>query len=248
MDELQIQNLETSEQGGQLHSEVSEVIEDITPSVGSEQVENQEIQEPEERVFEIEGQKFTESELKEILQKAKNYEHLLPEFTRRSQELAELKKLKEQLTSSQSPEQKVEEEVIKYLRENLGLVTKKDLQDFFVEFGKALQTYIEEEEKLRRAIETLSKKYDGTNAPKFDYEKLREHLIKKYGEDRANWPDYIDLEYEYFDMNREFFSKVPELKKKTVPSERGIPSATITTESLEEKPLHERIQEFLQNY
>lgn len=233
--------------------------EPVTSSEGgSSEISSSQEEQTEEPIYEIEGQSYKLSELKDLLQKAKHYEHLLPEFTRRSQELAELKRKLE--SSSKQLGENVEDEVrrqaLNYLREQLGLVTKEDLEGFLQQLVSSVQTYIEEQNKLQRAIEYLEKKYDGTFFPKFDYEKLKEFLVQKYGEDKANWPKTIDLHLEYLDMNREFFEKLPEFQRKAVVTERGgIPSpGTTISKKIVERPtkedeisLDEAALEFLKN-
>lgn len=188
-----------------------------------------------ENYIEIEGQKYTIEELKDLMQKAKNYEHLLPEFTRRSQRLAELEK---KLETSENPEDRVRAEAIKYLRENLGLVTKEDLDNFMNQLVTGLQTYITETQKLNEAVAYLEKKYDGTVYPRFDFEAVRRYIRQKYGD---KIPEIVDLEDEYLAMNKEFFEKLPqklsEVKKTSVPTERGIGATpTGVSKKIVEKP------------
>jgi len=239
---------------GEVQSEPEVTSQEVSSEVSSSQEEEQ----AEEPTYEIEGKSYKLSELKDLLQKAKHYEHLLPEFTRRSQELAELKRKLESPSkqTSESVEDEIRQQALRYLREQLGLVTKEDLEGFLQQVVNSVQTYIEEQNKLQRAIEYLEKKYDGTFFPKFDYEKLKEFLVQKYGEDVSNWPKTIDLHLEYLDMNREFFEKLPEFQRKAVITERGgIPSpGTVVSKKIVEKPtkedeisLEEAALDFLKN-
>jgi hypothetical protein len=226
MDELEQildEKIGGADQGEQVQSVPEKEVAETKETQETEQTPQQEGQQ--EEVFEIGGQKYTLSQLEEALKKARDYEYLQKEFTRKSQKLSELEK---QFQQSSSPEDQVKAETLKYLRENLGLMTRED----FNEFMKNLAAWIDESNRLNQVVDELSKKYDGTRFPKFDYSRIVDHLYQKYGE-KENWPPTIDLEYEYFDLNREFFSKLPEVQKKAVPSERGIPSSTVSAKKIE---------------
>jgi hypothetical protein len=225
MDELEQifdEKIGGTDQGEQVQS-VPE--QEVSETVETKETEETEQTPQQEEVFEIRGQRYTLSQLEEALKKARDYEYLQKEFTRKSQKLAELEK---RLQQSTSPEDQVKAETLKYLRENLGLMTREDFNEFMQNFV----AWIEESNRLNEVVNELSRKYDGTRFPKFDYPKIVEHLYQKYGE-KENWPPIIDLEYEYFDLNREFFSKLPEVQKKAVPSERGIPSSVVGAKKIE---------------
>jgi len=229
----------TSDQAPKEQSEEEtpeETSEELSPE---EEAPGEEAEEVAPQEIEIEGRKYTVDELKELIQKARNYDHLLPDYTRKSQRLAELEK---KLAESASPEDRAKAEALKYLRENLGIVTREELQNLLADFAQRLEDMLAQKEKLNRVIDYLSKKYDGTTFPKFDYEKLREYLYRKYGEDKSAWPPEIDLEYEYWQMHRDFFERLPEtIKKRAVPTEsKGVPTSIIPpAKKIVEKPTKE---------
>jgi arsenate reductase-like glutaredoxin family protein len=200
------------------------VVITILASPSGEEAGEEKVEEVEPTI-EIGGRKYTADEIRELTEKARRYEELLPEFTRRSQKLAELEK---QFSQSASPEEQAKVEVLRYLRENMGIVTKQELEEFFSNFTQRLEQIIKEREHLSEAVSHLEKKYDGTVFPKFDYGELRNYLYEKYGQDKSNWPDTIDLEYEYFQMHRDFFEKMPEIRKQAIPTEKkGVPASVI---------------------
>jgi len=217
-------------------SEEKETPEEVSPEGEQAQEVSEEVEEEKIRIGDKE---YTKDEIEKLIEKARNYDYLLPEFTRRSQRLAELEK---QLRASASPEDKAKAEALKYLRENLGLLTREDLQEFMTSFAERLEGYLAEKEKLQDVVKYLEQKYPGGTLPKFDYEKLRNYLYEKYGQDKSQWPETIDLEYEYWQMNRDFFERLPEtLKKRIVPTEsKGVPASIVPpAKKIVEKPTKE---------
>lgn len=207
LEEQLSQELNALEQGETTHSEAETT---ISPEQTTTEPTSETMEEP---VVEIEGQKFTISELQQYLDKAKKYEHLLPEFTRRSQKLKELERqLKEQNIPQELAELK------KLLREKLEVLTKQDLAEAFEQLA------IKEEEKRKEeALQYLAEKYDGKKFPiKFDYNKVVNYIREKYG---GNMPEYIDLETEFIQMNLPYFEKLVEQPKSAIPTERAIPSS-----------------------
>jgi len=203
----------SDEEFGQEFSEEGASEESSQPE--GEEFEDETV-EPKE--YEIGGKKYTEEELLEALQAREDYQHLLPEFTRRSQKLAELERKLAQVQQQPdlSKDEKLEE-TKRLLKEQLGVVTREDLEQII----KDLQDFYQGDVQLQRAVSALEKKYSGAHGePKFDYEKLKQFLVEKYGEDQENWPDNIDLEYEYWDMNRDYFSQIPKVKSAVAQTER----------------------------
>ena len=228
MEELE-QNLNEYLEGSDQAIEQSEPVqEETSPEAVSSQPEEipSQTEEVQPQYIEIEGQRLTIDEIKELQKKAKQYEALLPEFTRRSQRLKELEK---KLSQSSSPEDQAKAEALKYLRENFGLVTKEDLENFVATMFENVVNYITEQQRLQEVETYLQQKYDGTVFPKYDPQAMRNYLRQKYGEDKSQWPETIDLEYEYFQMNREFFEKLPETRKKAIPTEsKSVPSTAFS--------------------
>jgi len=206
---------QSDEEFGQDISEEGTSEESSQPEGVGEELEDETI-EPKE--YEIGGKKYTEEELLEALQAREDYQHLLPEFTRRSQRLAELEKQIAQI--QQQPNVSEDEklaETKRLLKEQLGVVTREDLERIIAD----IQDFYQGDIQLQRAVAELEKKYSGANGePKFDYEQLKDYLVQKYGEDKENWPDNIDLEYEYWDMNRDYFSQIPKVKSAVAQTER----------------------------
>ena len=171
---------------------------------------------PEE--LEIDGKKYTKEELEDALRVREDYKSLLPEFTRRSQRLSELEKQLQTVQQSQKPEDEKLQEAKRILKEQLGVVTKEDLE----QIQQAIRNESQADVQLQKAVSDLEKKYTGEKGePKFDYNELKSSMIEKYGYDKANWPPTVDLEYEYWDLHRDYFSKLPEIKSKVEPTERS---------------------------
>jgi len=187
---------------------------------------------PEEpKKYTIDGQEYTEDEILEALQAKEDYQHLLPEFTRRSQKLAEMEKQLAQIQQQPNvPQDEKLEETKRLLKEQLGVVTKDDLEKVISD----IQNFYQGDVQLQKAVAGLEKKYSGANGePKFDYDKLKNYLVQKYGPDKEAWPDNIDLEYEYWDMNRDYFSRIPKVKSAVARTERR----SSTPFSLEKKKI-----------
>ena len=208
--------------------------EEGTPE-GSSQPENtpdETMQDEGEKEYTLsDGTKLTESQIQEALQAREDYKYLLPEFTRRSQKLSELEK---QVAAVQQqpnvPQDQKLEETKRLLKEQLGVVTKEDLTKVIQD----VQNYYQGGLEVQKAVSTLEKKYSGANGePKFDYDQLKDYLVQKYGEDQSNWPDNVDLEYEYWDMNRDYFSSIPKVKSQVAHTERR----SSTPFSLEKKKI-----------
>ena len=164
------------------------------------------------------GTKVKESQIQEALQAREDYNYLLPEFTRRSQKLAELEKQVAQVQNQPNvPQDQKLEETKRILKEQLGMVTKDELQKMIGD----VQSFYQGDVQLQKAVTNLGKKYSGESGePKFDYDQLKDYLVQKYGDNQDSWPNNIDLEYEYWDMNRDYFSKIPKVKSAVARTER----------------------------
>jgi hypothetical protein len=184
--------------------EIEEILEE------PEKKETPETKETPPQEIEIEGQKYTIDQIKEAIQAAKDYQYLVPEFTRKSQRLAELER---QLETLQTAQQKIEEdpakvEAKKVLKE-LGFLTGEDLEQKI--------TDVKEEIHLEKVLDYLEKKYDGSHGePPFDRDAVMEFALKQFGDQ-----DRIDLEYVYKKLHADFWDKLPTPEKKVVKTERG---------------------------
>ncbi len=206
-------------------------IEEVDGEITEEGSASESLQ-PEAEEIEIDGRKYTRDEINEALAAREDYKSLLSEFTRRSQKLAELEKQLQTVSQSSKPEDEKLQEARRILKEQLEFVPREDLEKaledfrkkFEEEFSKKLQEEKLQDVQTQQVISALSKKYSGEKGePKFDYDKLVRRLYEKYGydKDNSNWPPVIDLEYEYWDLNRDYFSKIPEIKSKVEPTERS---------------------------
>ncbi len=162
--------------------------------------------------FKVGDKEYTADEIEELNQIKDDYNHLLPEFTRKSQRLADLEK--------QSKEPQVEpnadiEETRKILKEELGVVTKDDLQ----KFQEEIQSQQQADQQLKKVVSQLDKKFSGDRGePKFSYPDLEVFIQEKYAQ--TGYPTNIDIQAEYFDMNQEFYSQLPKVKANVAQTER----------------------------
>ncbi len=185
--------------------------------------------------FEIDGAKYSVDDLKAALKAAGDYEQLLPEFTRKSQSLAEASKKLEQLEqiTKKPGEETVTnpaiEQAKKVLREQIGVITAEDLKPI-LDVVQAIQAQ-RENQVLESVSDTLSKKYDGSHGePKFDVTKIAEAV--KGDPSKAVYVQVgdqylVDLEQTYKRVNGGFWDKVPEFKQpQVVRTERGAGTRT----------------------
>jgi len=192
-------------------------IEEVDGEITEEGSASESLQ-PEAEEIEIDGRKYTKDEINEALAAREVYKSLLSEFTRRSQKLAELEKQLQTVSQSSKPEDEKLQEARRILKEQLKVVTQEDLEQAV----EAIRNEKRADAQLQQAVSALSEKYSGEKGePKFDYNKIKQALREKYGEDSKNWPPTIDLEYEYWDLNRDYFSRIPEIKSKVEPTERS---------------------------
>ena len=180
---------------------------------------------------EIDGKKYTQQELQEALQAKEDYNYLLPEFTRRSQKLAELEKNVSQIQQQPNvPEDQKVEETKKLLREQFGVVTKEDLEQVL----SGLEASRQAETQLQQTVGDLGKLYSGEHGePKFNYNEVKDYLTSQYGDNPGDWPDKIDLEAAYLSLHRDFFSRIPKVKSTVAQTERR----SSTPFSLEKKKI-----------
>lgn len=99
-----------------------ETIEPTAPTVEAEvnteantELDTQEVQpvespESKEEIIKFGGKEYTATQLNDFLEKAQRYEGLRPEFDRKSQELAELKRIQEQNQQESAPQYSPEEQ------------------------------------------------------------------------------------------------------------------------------------------
>jgi DNA repair exonuclease SbcCD ATPase subunit len=160
--------------------------------------------------IEIDGQKYTIDQIKEALQAARDYQYLVPEFTRKSQRLAELER---QLETLQAAKEKVAEDPAK-------AEAKRVLKELGVPFLEDLEQKIadvKEEIHLEKVLDYLEKKYDGSHGePPFDRDEVMDFALRQFGDQ-----DRIDLEYAYKKLHADFWDKLPTPEKKVVKTERG---------------------------
>ena len=225
------------------------------PEEGSTTLNNQpeyptETQTPQE--VEIDGQKYSVDDIKDAIKAREDYNYLLPDYTRKSQKLAELQKQLEQVKQSSAPEDQKLEEAKRILKDQMGVVTREDLEQLKQSFAEEADAKIQ----LQEAVGALSQKYSGAHGePKFDYSTLQQYLYNKYGLDRKNYPPVVDLEYEYWKMNEDYYSKLPEAKSAVANVERGsntpytIPKRKITFEpkNKDEVSVEDAAREMLKN-
>lgn len=192
--------------------------------------------------FEIDGQKYSADQLKEAIKAAGDYQHLVPEFTKKSQLLSKLgvntpedidKKMKEideaAKGGGKSEDPKVTE-ARKILREQLGVVTKEDIQSVF-DFIASMKS-AEEDRQLQEAAGALSSKYDGSHGePKFDVVAIANSVKAKpelavYVQVDGQY--FVDLEQTYRRVYAEYFDKVSGFKAKPIKTERGAGHQTVS--------------------
>lgn len=209
--------------------------------------------------YEIDGQKYSADQIREAFKSMKDYQAFVPEFTRKSQVLAELKKAG-LIDDQGNPVQKKNEEqpaggdqdllqnpqakeVVKILKQ-LGFITKEEAETLKKEIDTFRSSYQQQidEQKLDEVSKTLAAKYDGKKGePKFDLEEIRQAVAKdaslvRYIPDPQNEGNYlVDLEATYRNVHADFWNKIPDLHGKVPKTERGA-GPQGTTPSRNKKP------------
>ncbi len=182
--------------------------------------------------YEINGQKYTSEQIQEAMKYSDDYQHLVPEFTKKSQALAEYEKLgklddiKKILETPSNGNSQISE-AKKILKEQLGVVTKEDMEEALKDIKefKKIQTETQEKLQLDAATKTLSEKYGGKKGePAFKIEQIAKAVkenpaLAVYVQ--ANGQYLIDLEQTYKKIYADFWDKIPEFKAKVLKTERG---------------------------
>jgi len=230
-------------------------IEELLP--GGEEGSTEEVPKEEKGVGEtpeepqkikIGDQEYTVDQLKEALQRARDYEYLVPEFTRKSQRLAELER---QLQTLQATKKELEDPTkvaaMNYLKE-LGFPTREEAKQMIQEAINNLYEDIE----LEQVCQYLEQKYDGSHGePPFN----RDEVLKFALENFSDMPR-VDLEYCYKKLHEDYWGKLPEKPTKKAPvTERGgrteftLPKAKIKFEpkGTGEISVEEAAKEFLKS-
>lgn len=190
--------------------EIEEILEGSEEKEAPEKEETKSEEGEAIQEIEIDGKKYTLEQLKEALQAARDYQYLVPEFTRKSQRLAELER---QLAELQKAQAKVEEDPAKaeakrVLRE-LGFLTADELDQKIQE--------VREEIQLEKVCDYLEKKYDGSHGePPFNRDEVFEYVLKNMADQER-----VDLEYAYKKLHEDFWGRMPIPEKKVVKTERG---------------------------
>lgn len=195
--------------------------------------------------IEIDGQKYTPEQLKEALKLSQDYEHLVPEFTKRSQALAEYEKLGKlddikKIIAAPSDGNPQIEQAKKILKEQLGVVTKDDMDKLMKEIKEIKESGSAREEnaQLESVSKDLSAKYDGKKGePAFKIDEIAKAVQKNPNLAvyvQVNGQFLIDLEQTYKRIHGDFWDKLPEIKTKVVKTERG--SQIQTKNSSKTKP------------
>jgi len=169
----------------------------------------------EEKKIKIGEKEYTVEELQEALQKARDYEHLVPEFTRKSQRLAELERQLEALQATKKElEESPEKQAAKQVLKELGFVTIDEAQKMV---NEAISQVIEDIQ-LEETLQYLEKKYDGSHGePPFNRDEVLRFALEEYGD-----MDKIDLEYVYKKLHEDFWGRLPEKPSPKTPfTERG---------------------------
>lgn len=202
--------------------------------------------------FEIDGHKYSADDLRAAIKAAGDYEQLSPEFTRKSQELSEAKRLLEEYGKVGKKPNEPEtnpavEQARKILREQIGVIFADDLKPILEVIQRA---QAQQEDQVLEAVGTeLSKKYDGSHGePKFELAavakaaKENPALISyvQVGTDANGQPQYgVNLEQTYKNINSEFWDKVMsgEMKPPTVvKTERGAGTRSAPTPQGDKRP------------
>lgn len=186
--------------------------------------------------FEIDGQKLTADQIREYMKSHKDYQALVPEFTRKSQLLSEFeKKQKEAETKEKAPANPLAnnpqaQEAVKVLKD-LGFITKEDADALRKEldgFKSSYETQIQERQ-LNEATKLLSDKYSGKNGePKFNLDEIRNAAQTDPSKLVFDQAGNVNLELTYKMIHADFYDKMPEIKAKVVKTERGSQTQTKT--------------------
>lgn len=117
-------------------------------------------------------QEYPIDQVQEALQKARDYDYLLPEFTRVTQRLAVLEKSREGTTQPPT----VEETELRKAAELLSPYIQQVLDKNYVPRTEFIQT--QEDQRLSSTLDALEEKYDGADgSPKFDRRKVLEYCV-----------------------------------------------------------------------
>jgi hypothetical protein len=196
---------------------------------------------------------------------SKDYESFQPEFTRRSQLIAELVKKgiideRGQLVTKPADQQSNSpfannpqaQEAVKILKE-LGFITKEEADNIKKSIDELKTGYQSEREnaQLTAAAKTLEEKYSGKSGePKFDLQEIRTAIQKNpqlisYVDD-GNGNFLVDLDQTYKNVHADFWGKIPEMRARLVKTERGSgPQTTTPTTQKKAGTPQERVDEAL---
>ncbi len=182
--------------------------------------------------FEIDGQKYTPDQLKEALKLSQDYKYFVPEFTKKSQALAEYEKLGKlddikKIVAAPSNGNPQIDQAKKILKEQLGVVTKEDVEQLMNEIKEIKESgsIREGNAQLESVNKFLAGKYDGKKGePAFKIEEVAKVVnndpnLAVYV--NVNGQFLIDLEQTYKRIHGDFWDKLPEIKAKVVKTERG---------------------------
>lgn len=182
--------------------------------------------------IEIDGQKYTPDQLKEALKASEDYRHFVPEFTRKSQDLAEYEKLGKiddlkKIVNTPAGEDPQVDQAKKILKEKFGVVTKEDVADLMKKIKDLEESgsIKEESAQLESVSKNLSAKYDGKKGePAFKIEEVAQAVSKNPNLAvyvQSNGQFLIDLEQTYKRIHADFWDKLPSIKSKVIKTERG---------------------------
>lgn len=162
----------------------------------------------------IGDQEFTVDQIQEALKVAEDYKHLVPEFTRKSQRLAELEKQLEEMNNLQKKIEDPAKAEAKRILKELGFVTIEDAQ---ATVNQAIQQ-LTEDIQLEQTLQYLENKYSGENGePPFNRDEVLQYVLDEFGD-----MEKVDLEYAYKKLHDDFWGKLPLKPQPKVPiTERG---------------------------
>jgi len=233
----------------QVPASIPEVSEELPGEVGEETVPSEEpvseVSTPE--TIKLGDQEYPIDQVQEALQKARDYDYLLPEFTKVTQRLAVLEKSRE--GTSQSPT--VEENE---LRKAAGLLTPYIQQTIGKDYVSRIElNQMQEDQRLSSTLQSLEEKYDGIDgSPKFDRRKVLEYCVSH---------GLPDPEAGYKLLNEVQLKEWYARQGKTAPSAplsatgEGVPREPVGKKRVfglpenpdQEVPIREAIEETLQN-
>lgn len=150
------------------------------------------------------GRKITQEDILDALDKKDKYGQLLPEFTRRSQELAELKKPKTESSDKTEDQKPAATDGGKQLSPQ-QLQVLQELKDLGVAFSSDIEKQLDDklagiepkiasraasmtavQNQLQTAIEQLEEDYDGTEGkPKVEGKKVLEFIVNNPNTDKS---------------------------------------------------------------